>query len=192
MSDAQIVTVDVRKLGMGMSHAFQGMAEVCASLGVPKENLLGAVDDAEKVEAQPSPSALKRKLDEQAARSRGRTSVTHSQEVKEDADQAKRSDMDVAGDADSGDDAGGNSADAAASMSEGQDKDSRDDVIAGKTNTTPAATADDITRILSAKVQQKKIKAADAKALLEKYGAKSVSTLSPQYYDAVLEEASSM
>ena len=30
------------------------------------------------------------------------------------------------------------------------------------------------------------------KALLEKYGAKSVSTLDPQYYDAVLEEASSM
>lgn len=50
MSDAQIVTVDVRKLGLGMSHAFQGMAEVCASLGVPKENLLGAVDDAERSE----------------------------------------------------------------------------------------------------------------------------------------------
>ena len=186
MNDAQIVTVDVRKLGLGMSHAFHGMAEVCASLGVPKENLLGAVDDAEKVEAQPSPSALKRKLDEQAARSGRRTSVTHSQEVKEDADQAKRSDVDVAGDADCGGNAGGNAADEAASVSEGQDKD------AGKTNTAPAATADDITRILSAKVQQKKIKAADAKALLEKYGAKSVSTLDPQYYDAVLEEASSM
>ena len=106
--------------------------------------------------------------------------------MKEDADQAKRSDMDVAGDADGGGNAGGNAADAAASVSEGQDKD------AGKTNTVPAATADDITRILSAKVQQKKIKAADAKALLEKYGAKSVSTLDPQYYDAVLEEASSM
>lgn len=185
MSEAQIVSVDVRKLGLGMSHAFQGMAEVCASLGVPKENLLGAVDDAEKVEAQPSPSALKRKLNEQAARSMGRTpSVTHSQEVKEDADQAKRSDMDVAGDADGGGDAGGNAADATASVKES----------GGNTggNRSPTATADDITRILSAKVQQKKIKAADAKALLEKYGAKSVSTLDPQYYDTVLEEASSM
>jgi len=56
----------------------------------------------------------------------------------------------------------------------------------------PTATADDITRILSVKDQQKKIKAADAKSLLEKYGAKSLSTLNPQDYDAVLEEASSM
>ena len=56
---------------------------------------------------------------------------------------------------------------------------------------SPKATADDIGRILAAKVQQKKIKAADARALLDKYGAKSVSTLDPQYFDAVLEEASS-
>lgn len=47
-------------------------------------------------------------------------------------------------------------------------------------------------QILAAKVQQKKIKAADARALLDKYGAKSVSALDPQYFDAVLEEASSM
>ena len=47
MNDIQIVTVDVRKLGLGMSHAFQGMSEVCASLGVPQDSMLDAVDQAE-------------------------------------------------------------------------------------------------------------------------------------------------
>ena len=102
MSDAQIVNVDVRKLGLGMSHAFQGMAEVCASLGVPKEDLLGPVDEAEKEETCTEPSSLKRKIDEQASKNRGRSSATHTQEVKENADQAERFDVDVAGDADGG------------------------------------------------------------------------------------------
>ena len=55
MSTAQIVTVDVRQLGLGMSHAFQGMAEVCASLGVPQGDLLkatnGAADEQGKSES---------------------------------------------------------------------------------------------------------------------------------------------
>ena len=191
MSEVQIVSVDVRKLGLGMSHAFQGMAEVCASLGVPKEDLLGAVDEGEKAEAEAPPSYLKQKLHEQAAKSKVKTSGT--QEVKENADKTERPAVDVADDADGGGDVGGNTADAAASV-----KDGGGSTGAGQKTPTataqkpPTATADDITRILAAKVQQKKIKAADAKALLEKYGAKSVSTLDPQYYDAVLEEASSM
>ena len=199
MSEVQIVSVDVRKLGLGMSHAFQGMAEVCASLGVPKEDLLGAVDEGEKAEAEAPPSSLKQKLHEQAAKSKVKTSGT--QEVKENADKTERPAVDVADDADGGGDVGGNTADAAASVKES----GRSTGAGQKTPTAtaqkpptataqkpPTATADDITRILAAKVQQKKIKAADAKALLEKYGAKSVSTLDPQYYDAVLEEASSM
>ena len=191
MSEVQIVSVDVRKLGLGMSHAFQGMAEVCASLGVPKEDLLGAVDEGEKAEAEAPPSSLKQKLHEQAAKSKVKTSGT--QEVKENADKTERPAVDVADDADGGGDVGGNTADAAASVKEsGRSTDAAQKTPTAIAQKAPTATADDITRILSAKVQQKKIKAADAKALLEKYGAKSVSTLNPQYYDAVLEEASSM
>lgn len=191
MSEVQIVSVDVRKLGLGMSHAFQGMAEVCASLGVPKEDLLGAVDEGEKAEAEAPPSSLKRKLHEQAAKSKVKTSGT--QEVKENADKTERPAVDVADDADGGGDVGGNTADAAASVKEsGRSTGAGQKTPTATAQKPPTATADDITRILTAKVQQKKIKAADAKALLEKYGAKSVSTLDPQYYDAVLEEASSM
>ena len=191
MSEAQIVSVDVRKLGLGMSHAFQGMAEVCASLGVPKEDLLGAVDEGEKAEAEAPPSSLKQKLHEQAAKSKVKTSGT--QEVKENADKTERPAVDVADDADGGGDVGGNAADAAASVKEsGRSTGAGQKTPTATAQKPPTATADDITRILAAKVQQKKIKAADAKALLEKYGAKSVSTLDPQYYDAVLEEASSM
>ena len=191
MSEVQIVSVDVRKLGLGMSHAFQGMAEVCASLGVPKEDLLGAVDEGEKAEAEAPPSSLKQKLHEQAAKSKVKTSGT--QEVKENADKTERPAVDVADDADGGGDVGGNTADAAASVKEsGRSTGAGQKTPAATAQKPPTATADDITRILAAKVQQKKIKAADAKALLEKYGAKSVSTLDPQYYDAVLEEASSM
>ena len=191
MSEVQIVSVDVRKLGLGMSHAFQGMAEVCASLGVPKEDLLGAVDEGEKAEAEAPPSSLKQKLHEQAAKSKVKTSGT--QEVKENADKTERPAVDVADDADGGGDVGGNTADAAASVKEsGRSTGTGQKTPAATAQKPPTATADDITRILAAKVQQKKIKAADAKALLEKYGAKSVSTLDPQYYDAVLEEASSM
>ena len=124
---AQIVTVDVRKLGLGMSHAFQGMAEVCASLGVPKEEMLGAVDEAEK---------------NGSARDKSRK-------------EGKRNGNEAAG-------------------------------------TKSRATMDDISRILTAKVKQKKIQSADARALLEKYGATSVSKLDPKYYDAFLEEASSL
>ena len=191
MSEVQIVSVDVRKLGLGMSHAFQGMAEVCASLGVPKEDLLGAVDEGEKAEAEAPPSSLKQKLHEQAAKSKVKTSGI--QEVMENADKTERSAVDVADDADGGGDVGGNSADAAASVKEsGRSTGAGQKTPTATAQKPPTATADDITRILAAKVQQKKIKAADAKALLEKYGAKSVSTLDPQYYDAVLEEASSM
>lgn len=191
MSEVQIVSVDVRKLGLGMSHAFQGMAEVCASLGVPKEDLLGAVDEGEKAEAEAPPSSLKQKLHEQAAKSKVKTSGT--QEVKENADKTERPAVDVADDADGGGDVGGNTADAAASVKEsGRSTGAGQKTPTATAQKPPTATADDITRILAAKVQQKKIKAADAKALLEKYGAKSVSTLDPQYYDAVLEEASSM
>ena len=191
MSEVQIVSVDVRKLGLGMSHAFQGMAEVCASLGVPKEDLLGAVDEGEKAEAEAPPSSLKQKLHEQAAKSKVKTSGT--QEVKENADKTERPAVDVADDADGGGDVGGNTADAAASVKEsGRSTGAGQKTPTATAQKPPTATADDITRILAAKVQQKKIKAADAKALLEKYGAKSVSTLDPQYYDTVLEEASSM
>lgn len=191
MSEVQIVSVDVRKLGLGMSHAFQGMAEVCASLGVPKEDLLGAVDEGEKAEAEAPPSSLKQKLHEQAAKSKVKTSGT--QEVKENADKTERPAVDVADDADGGGDVGGNTADAAASVKEsGRSTGAGQKTPTATAQKPPTATADDITRILAAKVQQKKIKAADAKALLEKYGAKSVSRLDPQYYDAVLEEASSM
>ena len=191
MSEVQIVSVDVRKLGLGMSHAFQGMAEVCASLGVPKEDLLGAVDEGEKAEAEAPPSSLKQKLHEQVAKSKVKTSGT--QEVKENADKTERPAVDVADDADGGGDVGGNTADAAASVKEsGRSTGAGQKTPTATAQKPPTATADDITRILAAKVQQKKIKAADAKALLEKYGAKSVSTLDPQYYDAVLEEASSM
>jgi len=191
MSEVQIVSVDVRKLGLGMSHAFQGMAEVCASLGVPKEDLLGAVDEGEKAEAEAPPSSLKQKLHEQAAKSKVKTSGT--QEVKENADKTERPAVDVADDADGGGDVGGYAADAAASVKDGGGStDAAQKTPTAIAQKPPTATADDITRILAAKVQQKKIKAADAKALLEKYGAKSVSTLDPQYYDAVLEEASSM
>jgi hypothetical protein len=58
--------------------------------------------------------------------------------------------------------------------------------------TKSRATMDDISRILTTKVKQKKIQSADARALLEKYGATSVSKLDPKYYDAFLEEASSL
>ena len=200
MSETQIVSVDVRKLGLGMSHAFQGMAEVCASLGVPKDSMLGAVDEAEKVEAQSSPSALKQKTDEQVPKAKGKKGGARTQEVNQDADQANRPDADVVDNDDNDTVTGSDAADATASV-KGQDV--RGAVVTGNTGSSgtsasasgkkaPTATADDITRILAAKVQQKKIKAADAKALLQKYGAKSVSTLDSQYYDAVLEEASSM
>ena len=191
MSEKQFVTVDVRKLGLGMSHAFQGMAEVCASLGVPQDSMLGAVDEGERMMANAqTDSAAQAVQDNPAAAQATQNASTPASSrkasagkrgAKQNADQARRSDVDVAADTNDGGASGGNAADADASVK-----------AAGRGASKSTATADDIIRILSAKVQQKKIVAADARALLEKYGAKSMSALDPQYYDAVLEEASSM
>ena len=195
-STAQIVTVDVRKLGLGMSHAFQGMAEVCASLGVPQGDLLKATGGA---------------ADEQVKSESNSGSTRRGKGGKKNADEAAESDAGladpvvddgppgVAGDErlrESSQSAeAGQHGSAEAGQHGSADVDEGDTVNTSTTSTakpSPKATADDIGRILAAKVQQKKIKAADARALLDKYGAKSVSSLEPKYFDAVLEEASSM
>lgn len=185
---AQIVSVDVRKLGLGMSHAFQGMAEVCASLGVPQGDLLKATDAA---------------TGEQGKTESSSGSARRGKGGKKNADEAAEPDAGLADPV--GNDgppgvAGDEELRESTQSANGEQRDTTEDGEADAINTSPArstrpspkATADDIGRILAAKVQQKKIKAADARALLDKYGAKSVSTLDPQYFDAVLEEASSM
>ena len=187
-SAAQIVSVDVRKLGLGMSHAFQGMAEVCASLGVPQGDLLKATNDAA--------DELGKTESNSGSTRRGKGGKKNASEAAEpDAGLADPVGNDgppgVAGD--EGLREGSQSTEAG--QRGGAEAGEGDTVKTSSTSAakpSPKATADDIGRILAAKVQQKKIKAADARALLDKYGAKSVSTLDPQFFDAVLEEASSM
>jgi len=163
----QLVTVDVRKLGLGMSHAFQGMAEVCASLGVPQGDLLSAVD-----------SSVSETATEQKESDAGATGTKGTKGGKKNGSEAEP----PAGlDDPVGNDGAGDVAGDAAVTEDAEDA-----------SPAPKATVDDISRILTAKVKQKKIQAADAKALLEKYGATSVSKLDPKYYDAFLEEASSL
>ena len=162
---AQIVTVDVRKLGLGMSHAFQGMAEVCASLGVPKEEMLGAVDEAEK---------------NNSARDKSR------KEGKRNGNEAAEPDTGLA---DPVADYGAAAVDGNVAVN---DTDTQSTEKSNVSRTKSRSTMDDISSILTAKVKQKKIQSADARALLEKYGATSVSKLDPKYYDAFLEEASSL
>ena len=188
MSAAQIVSVDVRKLGLGMSHAFQGMAEVCASLGVPQGDLLKATNDAA--------DELGKTESNSGSTRRGKGGKKNASEAAEpDAGLADPVGNDgppgVAGDEELRE----NTQSTEASQRGGAEAGEGDTVNTSSTSTakpSPKATADDIGRILAAKVQQKKIKAADARALLDKYGAKSVSTLDPQFFDAVLEEVSSM
>lgn len=184
----QIVTVDVRKLGLGMSHAFQGMAEVCASLGVPQGDLLKAANGA---------------ADDQGKSESNSGSTRRGKGGKKNADEAAESDAGLADPVVNDGPPGvagderlrGSSQYAEAGRQVSAEAGEGDTVNTSTTSSakpSPKATADDIARILAAKVQQKKIKAADARALLDKYGAKSVSTLDPRYFDAVLEEASSM
>ena len=192
----QIVTVDVRKLGLGMSHAFQGMAEVCASLGVPQGDLLKAANGA---------------ADDQGKSESNSGSTRRGKGGKKNADEAAESDAGladpvvndgppgVAGDErlrETSQSADGKQIGSTEASQHGNAEAGEGDTVNTSSMSTakpsPKATADDIARILAAKVQQKKIKAADARALLDKNGAKSVSTLDPRYFDAVLEEASSM
>ena len=199
MSAAQIVSVDVRKLGLGMSHAFQGMAEVCASLGVLQGDLLSAVD-----------SSVSETATEQKESDAGATGTKGTKGGKKNGSEAEP----PAGlDDPLGNDGAGDVASDAAvteddsppteeeSPSTEEESPSTQDASPPTQDAspsteddspTPKATVDDISRILTAKVKQKKIQAADAKALLEKYGATSVSKLDPKYYDAFLEEASSL
>jgi len=173
---AQVISVDVRKLSLGMSHAFQGMAEVCASLGIPQGELLSAVDVNDEAH------------------------VTGRSFTSETATEQKESNVDADATGTRGTKGGkkdGSEAEPPAGLDDPVGDDGAGDV-AGDASVTedaspaPKATVDDISRILTAKVKQKKIQAADAKALLEKYGATSVSKLDPKYYDAFLEEASSL
>ena len=195
-SAAQIVSVDVRKLGLGMSHAFQGMAEVCASLGVPQGDLLKATNDAA--------DELGKTESNSGSTRRGKGGKKHASEAAEpDAGLADPVGNDgppgVAGDEQISEcsqstDAGQRGSTEADQQGNGEagEGDTVNTSTTSAAKPSPKATADDIGRILAAKVQQKKIKAADARALLDKYGAKSVSTLDPQFFDAVLEEVSSM
>jgi len=181
----QLVTVDVRKLGLGMSHAFQGMAEVCASLGVPQGDLLSAVD-----------SSVSETATEQKESDAGATGTKGTKGGKKNGSEAEP----PAGldDPVGNDGAGDVASDAAVTEDDSppteEESPSTQDASLPTQGSSPApkATVDDISRILTAKVKQKKIQAADAKALLEKYGATSVSKLDPKYYDAFLEEASSL
>lgn len=181
----QIISVDVRKLGMGMSHAFQGMSEVCASLGVPQDSMLSAVDEAEALGGVCADS------NGEAAHTAG-DAPGKKQEAAKQAVQETTSVTGAKGGAKRA-----NKTDEAAPGMDPVDSDGVDSPVADtappvKEGRKKAATADDIGKVLTTKVKQKMITSADAKALLEKYGAKSVSTLDPRYYDVVLEEASSM
>lgn len=177
----QIISVDVRKLGMGMSHAFQGMSEVCASLGVPQDSMLDAVDQAESSDngaANTTSGSGHTAGDVPGMTEETTQKPTTAKGAKGGAKRADKTDEATPGvDPVDGDGVDSPVADTAPPVKEGRKK---------------AATADDIAKVLTTKVKQKMITSADAKALLEKYGAKSVSTLDPQYYDVVLEEASSM
>ena len=195
-STAQIVTVDVRKLGLGMSHAFQGMAEVCASLGVPQGDLLkaanGAADDQGKSESN-SGSTRRGKGGKKNADEAAESDAGLADPVVNDGPPGVAGDERLRETSQSADGKQIGSTEASQHGStEAGEGDTENTSITSATKPSPKATADDIARILAAKVQQKKIKAADARALLDKYGAKSVSTLDPRYFDPVLEEASSM
>lgn len=171
-----------------MSHAFQGIAEVCASLGVPQGDLLKATDAV---------------ADEKGKTESNSGSTRRGKGGKKNANEATEPDAGLA-DPVGNDGPPGVAGDEQMSVcSQPAEAGQRGSAQAGEADTvntsststakpSPKATADDIGRILAAKVQQQKIKAADARALLDKYGAKSVSTLDPQFFDAVLEEASSM
>lgn len=192
----QIVTVDVRKLGLGMSHAFQGMAEVCASLGVPQGDLLkaanGAADDQGKSESN-SDSTRRGKGGKKNADEAAESDAGLADPVVNDGPPGVVGDERLRGSSQYAEAGQHGSAEAGRQVSaEAGEGDTVNTSTTSSAKPSPKATADDIARILAAKVQQKKIKAADARALLDKYGAKSVSTLDPRYFDAVLEEASSM
>ena len=192
----QIITVDVRKLGLGMSHAFQGMAEVCASLGVPQGDLLkaanGAADDQGKSESN-SGSTRRGKGGKKNADEAAESDAGLADPVVNDGPPGVAGDERLRETSQSADGKQIGSTEAGLQGSaEADEGDTVNESSTSATKPSPKATADDIARILAAKVQQKKIKAADARALLDKYGAKSVSTLDPRYFDAVLEEASSM
>ena len=181
----QLVTVDVRKLGLGMSHAFQGMAEVCASLGVLQGDLLSAVD-----------SSVSETATEQKESDAGATGTKGTKGGKKNGSEAEPPAGldDPVGNDGAGDVAGDAAVTEDDSPPTKEESPSTQDASPPTqgSSPTPKATVDDISRILTAKVKQKKIQAADAKALLEKYGATSVSKLDHKYYDAFLEEASSL
>ena len=186
-STAQIVTVDVRRLGLGMSHAFQGMTEVCASLGVPQGDLLKATNGAadEQGKSESSSGTRRGKGGEKNADEAAESDAGLADPVVNDGPPGVAGDERLRGSS--------QYAEAGRQVSaEAGEGDTVNTSTTSSAKPSPKATADDIARILAAKVQQKKIKAADARALLDKYGAKSVSTLDPRYFDAVLEEASSM
>lgn len=188
----QLVTVDVRKLGLGMSHAFQGMAEVCASLGVLQGDLLSAVD-----------SSVSETATEQKESDAGATGTKGTKGGKKNGSEAEPpaglddpvgndGAGDVAGDAAVTEDDAPPTEEKSLPTQDASPPTQDASPSTEDDSPTPKATVDDISRILTAKVKQKKIQAADAKALLEKYGATSVSKLDPKYYDAFLEEASSL
>ena len=145
MGNTQIVTVDARKLSVALSHAFMGMAEVCACIGVSKEEFIEETVKANERTVFPNGNATR------------------------NPDEGDAAAVDGAGAADSG-------------VADGQIRNDCQQHL-------KHATADDISRVLAAKVMDKRIRPADARALLERFGAKSVSTLAPEHYDAVYQEA---
>lgn len=201
-SKTNLVTVDIGRLGESLQTVFSGIAGVFGALGLPAADVPGNVDIT--VTALEGKRTLKvQKADSETAeigkgkKGNGAGDGDGSEDGSEDGQAGKETDgkpegadvgvldadhAGVAGDADSGSDrqVTGPAADQSATE---------------VTNTTAvteatAVTADDITKVIVAKIKQDRSNSQKIGTILKTYGAEKVSALKPEQYEAFLTDIS--
>ena len=173
---SNLVAVDITELGRGLKTAFTGIAMVFGSLGCAEagEEVIAALPGVKMPRA-----ADGGKADDETA------------DAPDAPDAADVTDGVAEG---SAEETAEGSAEAAAAdeTQPGEDDLPWDGAAKAPTQASAAVTADDITRVIVAKIKQKRSNNARIGALLKAYGVEKVSSLPAEKYEAFLTDISQL
>lgn len=204
-SKTNLVAVDIGRLGESLQTVFSGIAGMFGALGLPAADVPGNVDITVTGSEEKRTSKV-RKADSETAeigkgkKGNGAGDEDRSEDRSEDGQAGKETDgkpegadvgvldadhAGVAGDADTGSDR------QVTGPAEDPEANTEGDPAAGRADgKSSVVTADDITKVIVAKIKQDRSNSQKIRTILKTYGAEKVSALKPEQYEAFLTDIS--